>query len=131
MNTTAIDPWQWQRQFSYSQGLSITGAERVLFIAGQTSVDPDGRVLHEGDMAAQLTRAFDNLEAVLAIAGLTIADVVQLNYFTTDVHSLFGAWETVTTRLTGAVAPPTSTLLGVAQLAYPELLIEINAIALA
>jgi len=51
-----------------------------VFLAGQTSVDPDGRPLHPGDMRAQLQRAFENLELVLEQAGLTLANLVRLNY---------------------------------------------------
>jgi enamine deaminase RidA (YjgF/YER057c/UK114 family) len=130
MSVTALNPWEWQRQFSYSQALSITGATRVVYVAGQASIDPDGRVVHAGDMAAQLTTAFDNLTTVLALADLTLANVVQLNYYTTDVDTLFAAWATVTERLKDLPAHPTSTLVGVTRLAYPELLVELTAVAL-
>jgi enamine deaminase RidA (YjgF/YER057c/UK114 family) len=48
-------------------------------------VDADGKPQHPGDMAAQLTLAIDNLEAILASAGMTLADVIRLNVYTTDV----------------------------------------------
>jgi enamine deaminase RidA (YjgF/YER057c/UK114 family) len=84
---------------------------------------------HAGDMQAQLGRSFDNLEAVLESAGARLCDVVRLNYYTTDVSGLFGAWEVVAERLGGAKCRPASTLLGVTALAFPELLIEIEATA--
>ena len=66
---TAVNPWQWSLEFGFNQGEVVTGAERVLFCAGQTSVDADGTPQHAGDMAAQVGLALDNLEAVLAAAG--------------------------------------------------------------
>ena len=96
---------------------------------GQTSVDGEGRPVHSGDMRAQLVLALDNLEAVLREAGLTLADVVRLNYYTTDVDAFFGASGIVMERLAGSGCRPASTLLGVARLAFPELLVEIEATA--
>lgn len=48
--------------------------------AGQTSVDADGGPLHEGDMAAQVGQALDNLETVLREAGYELSDVIRLEY---------------------------------------------------
>jgi 2-iminobutanoate/2-iminopropanoate deaminase len=102
---------------------------RTLFCAGQTSVDQTGRPVHAGDMRAQITQAFDNLEAVLHTAGFGLGDVVRLNYYTTDVDRLLEAYETLTNRLASAKCQPSSTLLGVDRLAFAELLIEIEATA--
>src|SRR5690606_41278850 len=63
------------------------------------STDDDGTVLHAGDMAAQLDRAFDNLEALLSQAGLTIANVVRLNFYVTDIEAFTAAGATVGSRL--------------------------------
>ena len=67
--------------------------------------------------------------SVLAAAGLDLANVVRLNYYTTDVDTLFQAWGVVNERLGQLDHAPTSTLLGVARLAYPELLVELEATA--
>jgi enamine deaminase RidA (YjgF/YER057c/UK114 family) len=65
----------------------------VLHCAGQASVDADGKPVHEGDMRGQLTRSLDNLEIVLGEAGLGLADVVRLNYYTTDVDAFFESYD--------------------------------------
>jgi enamine deaminase RidA (YjgF/YER057c/UK114 family) len=80
-------------------------------------------------MAAQLTQAMDNLEVVLKSAGCSLSDVVRLNYYTTNLDAFFGASQIATTRLAAAGCQPASTLLGVARLAFPELMIEIEATA--
>ena len=129
MERRIINPWNWQDQFGFVQAHEVSGAQRVLLCAGQTSVDAEGRPVHSGDMRAQVALALDNLEAVLRDAGLTLADVVRLNYYTTDIDAFFGASDIVMERLAGAGCRHASTLLGVARLAFPELLVEIEATA--
>jgi enamine deaminase RidA (YjgF/YER057c/UK114 family) len=80
-------------------------------------------------MRAQLNQAFDNLEVVLAQAGSGLKNVVRLNYYTTNVDQLLENWDALVNRLKQAGCTPSSTLLGVARLAFPELLIEIEATA--
>jgi enamine deaminase RidA (YjgF/YER057c/UK114 family) len=128
---TAVNPWTWSLNFGFNQGEIVEGATRVLFCAGQTSVDGDGTPQHPGDMAAQIGLAADNLEAVLKGAGMGLSNVVRLNFYTTDVDA-FIANAAVLGERTGAagVAAP-GTLLGVARLAFPELMIEMEATAVA
>ncbi|HMF83269.1 MAG TPA: Rid family hydrolase, partial [Acidimicrobiia bacterium] len=87
MERTAVNPWEWSLEFGFNQGEIVDGGQRVLFCAGQTSVDADGIAQHRGDMAAQLALATDNLEAVLRDAGMSLANVVRLNFYTTDVDA--------------------------------------------
>jgi enamine deaminase RidA (YjgF/YER057c/UK114 family) len=82
-------------------------------------------------MRAQLGNALDNLDRALTAAGLTLAHVVRLNYDTTDVEGFLAALDVVVSRLTEADSHPASTLLGVSRLFLPELLIEIEATAMA
>ena len=131
METKAVNPWSWQDAFHFSHAVDVRGAERILFCAGQTSVDPDGRVLHPGDMAAQLNRVFDNLEKVLGRAGLTMANVVRLNYYVTDMEAYAAARGTVEARLASLGVKPSGCLLGVTRLSQPDLLVEIEATAVA
>ena len=131
MERKVINPWTWQDSLGFVQANEITGAERVLICSGQTSVDPDGNPVHPGDMTAQLSLALDNLEAVLKQAGFKLSDVVRLNAYTTDVDAFFGAWEAIAPRLAEGGCRQASTLLGVSRLAFPELMIEIEATAVA
>jgi len=124
-----INPWDWQNQLGFSQAIEVRAAQRVLYCAGQASMSADGRPLHAGDMRAQIGQALDNVEVVLKSAGLSLSDVVRLNYYTTNVDDFFAAYEVVLRRLKDAGIQPSSTLLGVSRLAFPELLIEIEATA--
>lgn len=129
MERTDINPWKWQDEFGFSQAIDVRGAQRVLYCAGQTSVDADGNPLHHGDMAAQIEQALNNLETVLGQAGFQLAQLVRLNYYTTDVSALLAAAPQFGARLHAAGCKPSSTLLGVASLFHPDLLVELEATA--
>jgi enamine deaminase RidA (YjgF/YER057c/UK114 family) len=124
-----INPWTWQDDFGYVQANEVSGTQRTLFLAGQVSVDEEGSPVHPEDMGAQLTQVMDNLETVLREAGAELSDVVRLNYYTTDVDRFFEAYGVAAGRLAEAGCRPASTLLGVTRLAFPELLVEIEATA--
>ena len=131
MERQIVNPWTWQDNFGYSQAIEVSGAQRTIFCAGQTSVDGEGRPVHREDMRTQITQALDNLETVLRGSGAGLSDVVRLNYYTTDVDGFFEAYDAIVGRLAEAGCQPTSTLLGVTRLAFPELLVEIEATAVA
>ncbi len=129
MEQRQINPWKWQDQYGFSQGIEVSNATRTLYCAGQASVDETGKPVHAGDMRKQLEQAFRNLETVLKAAGFGLANVVRLNYYTTDVDGFLGASDIVGSRLAEAACQPSGTLLGVSKLAFPGLMIEIEATA--
>jgi enamine deaminase RidA (YjgF/YER057c/UK114 family) len=109
---TPINPWTWQDAYGFSQAVEVRNATRTIYCAGQASVDEQGAPLHAGDMIAQLHRAVDNLETVLAAAGLTLK-----------------ASAAVADRLRHAGCNAPGTLLGIAALFHPDILIELEATA--
>jgi enamine deaminase RidA (YjgF/YER057c/UK114 family) len=129
MERTPVNPWTWSLDFGFNQAEIVEGSRRLLVCAGQTSVDADGNAQHAGDMRAQVGLALDNLEAVLAGAQMTFANVVRLNLYTTDVDELLRCFDAIGARLGPAGVRPPSTLLGVTRLAFPELMVELEATA--
>jgi 2-iminobutanoate/2-iminopropanoate deaminase len=129
MEQRNINPWQWQDPLAFSQAVEVTSVGKVLYCAGQTAVDAEGRPLFAGDMRRQIEQAFDNLNTVLAKAGFALNQVVRLNYYTTNMAVFNAEYDVVVKRLAAACVQPAGTLLGVATLAFPELLIEIEATA--
>lgn len=128
---TAVNPVTWSVAMGFNQGEVVSGHTRTLYCSGQTATGDDGRPRHAGDMAAQLALSVDNLEAVLAEAGMSLANLVRLNVYTTDVDLLFPHYGVLASRLGAAgVAPPT-TMLGVARLAIPDLMVELEGTAVA
>ncbi len=128
MTRTDINPWEWSKAFGFSQAVELRGVDRILVCSGQTAMDGDGSPPTTGDMAAQVRKGFENLASVLASAGLGAADVIRVNYYTTDVDELIGVLGPMASAFFGGNLPA-STLLGITRLAYPQLKVEIEAVA--
>jgi len=131
MERTAVNPWAWSAELGYNQGELVSGQTRTLYCAGQTAMSADGKPQHSDDLAAQLALSLDNLEAVLGEAGMSLANLVRLNVYTTDVDRLFEHYGVLAARLGAAGAAPSSTLLGVTRLALPDLMVELEGTAVA
>lgn len=129
LQRTPINPWPWSASLGYNQGEVVSGQTRTLYLSGQTAMSADGTPQHAGDMPAQLDLSLDNLEAVLAGADMSLANLVRLNVYTTHVDLLFQHYETLAGRLGQAHVAPTTTMLGVTRLAIPTLLVELEGTA--
>lgn len=129
MKRTAVNPWPWSLSFGYNQAELLEGMTRHLVCAGQTAVDSEGNPQHLGNMRNQMALALDNLEAVLSVAGMGLADVVRLNIYSTDVDETLKNFDVLGSRFGPVNASPPMTLLGVTRLAVPQLMFEIEATA--
>jgi enamine deaminase RidA (YjgF/YER057c/UK114 family) len=129
MQTQAINPWTWQEAFGFAQANLIGEVQQVLLCSGQLSIDASGSPTGAGDMEAQVSTAMDNLATVLETANFSLADVVKLTVYTTDVDTYLQSHGIVTERTGHEGRSPAMTLIGVTRLAFPELLVEIEAIA--
>ena len=78
MERKIINPAKWQDAFGFVQGQQVTGAQSVLFCAGQVSIDPEGKLLHVGDYRGQLNCVLDNIEKVLHAVGVTFDNVYEI-----------------------------------------------------
>lgn len=115
----------------YSHGFAVPRGELV-FVAGQVAVDRDGQLVGPGDIRAQLRQTLINLEAVLRAAGGSLRDVVKLTTYLTRAEDIPGFMEARRELYPGYFPDgvyPANTLLVVDRLVRPELLIEIEAIA--
>jgi enamine deaminase RidA (YjgF/YER057c/UK114 family) len=99
----------------------------MVFIAGQTASDPEGNVIGIGDPGTQTRYVLGKIQRAVEAVGGTLNDVVAMNVFTTDVRYHRDINETRREVLGSNF--PTSTMVQVVALARPELLLEINAIA--
>ena len=114
MQRKAINPHSWTVKLGFDQAQLIEGHQRLLVCSGQDAVDTDGSPQHPGDMAKQLELALDNLEAIVAAADMTLANVVRLNVYATDVDEVIKYFSRITERF-GDSRYATS-VLGVASL---------------
>jgi enamine deaminase RidA (YjgF/YER057c/UK114 family) len=126
MKRTSINPWSWSINLGFDQAQLIEGHRRQLVVSGQDAVDAEGNPQHPGDMAAQLQLALDNLEAVLATADMSLANIVRLNVYTTDLDEYLKHFASVNDRFESSRYA--TSVLGVAQLPA-QLLVMLEATA--
>lgn len=135
MRITNVNPWDWSKGI-YNQGRVIEGesATRTLITAGQVAWkdDPDHPLTvseaHPGDFRAQFERALWSLDQVLAEAGMGRDDIQHIKFYVTDMEAAMANLDVMTDYL-GENQPPQS-LIGIKALALPELMIEIEAVAM-
>lgn len=122
-----IDPgFAWDDEYGYAQCVRVGD---MLYLAGQMPVDQDGALVGEGDIAAQTRQAFENLVAVLAAAGSSLGDLIDVTYYLTDMAEVMGMAAVMGEYL--PQDPPTATVVGVTALFLPGQLVEIKVTALA
>ena len=127
-----INPPELGTPPGYSQIVDVS-ASRLVFIAGQTALDRDGKVVGKNDFATQAEQVFENLGIALRASGCTAANLVKLTVFLTDMDNL-GRYREARNRFFASVTPPAApavTLVEVSKLYGPDFLIEIEAIAAA
>jgi 2-iminobutanoate/2-iminopropanoate deaminase len=107
----------------YSQAI---WAGDLLYLSGQTPIDPPIKKLVEGDIKAQTTQVFNNLEAVLHAAGLSMDQVIKCNVYLTSMSNFSGMNEVYQTRFTAPY--PARTTVAVYELPLGAL-VEIEMIA--
>jgi enamine deaminase RidA (YjgF/YER057c/UK114 family) len=106
----------------------VVSADRhTVYIAGQVAFDSSGKVVGEGDFKAQAVQVYGNLRKALASVGASFADVVKTTTLITDVKNV-PALREIRTSYLDPKHPPANTLI-VAGLVRPELLLEIEAVA--
>ncbi len=111
--------------YRLSQGFKIGD---LIYLSGQASIDLQGNLVGEGDFDAQADQTFRNLEATLAIAGSSLAQVVKVTIYLTDMDNFP---KIIELREKWFTQPwPADTLVQVQSLALPELMIEIEAVAM-
>jgi 2-iminobutanoate/2-iminopropanoate deaminase len=109
----------------YSHGVEVPPNARLLYVSGQIGQRPDGTT--PADLAGQNEQAWANLKAVLAAAGMGVADIVRLNAYVVGAEGI-AAFREVRNRMVGDLKPA-STLIVVAGLASPAWKVEIECVA--
>ncbi|HXK06127.1 MAG TPA: Rid family hydrolase [Verrucomicrobiae bacterium] len=127
------EAFRYARPSSFSRGLRVDlNGLAILFISGTASIGPNGETLHVGDFRAQTRRTYANITALLAAEGATWKDVVRTTCYLRDIerdYTAFNDERTAFYREQGLDPLPASTGIQ-AILCRPELLVEIEAIAL-
>ena len=125
MKRERIDPgWAWLKKFNISAGEKIGD---TIWLSGAVAFDGDGNVVGGDDLYAQTMKTFENIAEALASAGASMDDVVKINTFLTDLTRYAEYGKARTEVFPSGV--PASTVVGTTALVRPELLVEIEAIA--
>jgi enamine deaminase RidA (YjgF/YER057c/UK114 family) len=112
----------------YCHVVEVTGPGRIVYIAGQLGLKPDGSIA--GDFRAQAVQAFENLKIALASVGATFDDVVKLNNYLIDIPKNLPIYREVRDKYVNTAQPPASTTVGVPALARPDAHYEVEAVVL-
>jgi enamine deaminase RidA (YjgF/YER057c/UK114 family) len=125
--------WDWSIPVPFSQGWKV-GNCKLIFVGGQISADENGRTVGVGDIETQTRNVFEGIRRVLREAGADMKDIVKFNTFYVfegEGDEIREYWEKMTrVRMEFFEEPgPCGTGVRVSGLAYPDLLIEVEAIA--
>jgi reactive intermediate/imine deaminase len=123
-----INPTALSAPNGYSH-VVVTQGGRTIYVSGQVPLAKDGKLVGAGDMEAQTRQVFENLKAALAGAGAELKDLVKINIYTTDASQLAAIRKVRNEFLPGNL--PASTFMEVKALFRPDVLIEIDGIAVA
>jgi len=125
MKRERIDPgWAWLKKFNISAGEKIGD---TVWLSGAVAFDEEGNVVGGDDLYAQTMKTFENIAEALASAGASMGDIVKINTFLTDLTRYAEYGKARTETFPNGV--PASTVVGTTALVRPELLVEVEAIA--
>jgi len=122
-----INPDTIAKPTGYTHVVEARGSHLV-FISGQVAFDAQGSLVGPGDMRAQAEQVFENLKAALAAVGAGFDDVVKVTFFIVDMSQMPVVRE-VRNRYLNPQRPPASTAVEVKGLVRPELMLEVEALA--
>ncbi len=135
MKRESVNPWDWGLKWNMDQGQIIEGAKRYLHCSGQVALRPDPdaemgiQVVSPKDLRGQMECALQNVDAVLAGAGMERKHVVSLRFFTTDIDGFLANYDVYANWIAPAGTRPPQTLLGIQRLVLPDLKVEIEVTA--
>jgi len=127
-NMRFMNPEAIAKPGGYSHVVEITGPGRIVYIAGQLGLKPDGKIA--GDFRAQAVQAFENLKNALAAVGAGFDDVVKLNNYLVDIKANLPIYREVRDKYVNTKAPPASTTIGIPALARDDALYEVEAVVM-
>ena len=128
-NVRHSNPSGMTQPTAYSQIVEVNGPHRLVFVAGQTGVDPSGKAAQE--FRAQAVQAFTNIKTALASVGGSMDHLVRITTYLTDIQQNADVYREVRASfLPNRDVLPASTLVQVTRLADPSYLIEVEAMAI-
>ena len=133
MNRESINPTDWGLQFLMDQGECVTDVSRHLKCSGQISVDPDPaaefglKIIAPNDIRGQMEKSLANIDAILEKAGMNRSNLLTLRFLTTDMDGFLENYDVYARWIGDSGIRPPQSLIGVARLVFPEIVVEIEA----
>lgn len=125
MKQERIDPgWAWTKKLNISPGVKVGD---TVYLSGAVAFDSDGNVVGGDDVHAQAKQIFQNIEEALASVGASMTDVVKITTYLTDMSRYGDFGKARTEAFPNGV--PASTAVASPALVMPELLVEVDAVA--
>ncbi len=125
MKRELVDPgWAWTKKFNIPAGMKVGD---TVYLSGNVAFDSDGNIVGENDVYAQSKQIFQNIEEALASAGASMDEVIKITTYVTDI-SRYGEFSKARNEAFPSGVPAT-TAISAPALVLPELLVEIEAIA--
>lgn len=130
MSKERLNPKELNEPRFYSHAVAAQGPGKLVYVSGQVSWDREGRVVGKGDMRAQTRQVFDNVTHALRAAGAGWKDVVKVNgYMVGMTPQRLAEYREARGGYLEAAHLPASTLVGVECLVDPDLLLEVEVVA--
>ncbi|MFC1964951.1 RidA family protein [Chloroflexota bacterium] len=119
-----IAPGNVHKSMGYAHAVKVGN---TVYVAGQAAVDLDGNIIGIGDFSAQVAQTFENMKRVLEASGANLGNVVKTTAYFTNLDAL-PIWVDVRKKYLDSYTVA-GTVVEISRLAFPEMLIEVDAIA--
>jgi enamine deaminase RidA (YjgF/YER057c/UK114 family) len=124
-----INPDTLNKNPAFTNVVTVTGPVKTIYVGGQDAVDASGAIIGKGDLGAQTEQILKNIEAALAAGGARLEHVIKWNLYVVQGQSLRVGFEAFQRVWGNRSNPPTISFMFVAELAHPDFLAEMDAIA--
>jgi enamine deaminase RidA (YjgF/YER057c/UK114 family) len=124
-----INPDTLNKNPAFTNVIVVTGPVKTVYVGGQDAVDASGNIVGKGDIQAQTEQVLKNIQAALAAAGAGLEHVIKWNLFIVQGQSLQAGFESFQRFWGRRPNPPAITMAFVSELAHPDFLLEMEAIA--
>jgi 2-iminobutanoate/2-iminopropanoate deaminase len=120
--TNVWDP----KAYGFAHGILVQEGKKTLYLSGQNGIDKEGKVVGK-DFESQCTRAYENIAAIVSAAGGTLSNVVRVTAYVTDIKNADAFVRISSNFFKGDLC--SQTLVEIKALAFPDLNVELEAIA--
>jgi enamine deaminase RidA (YjgF/YER057c/UK114 family) len=124
-----VNPDDLSKNPAFTQVVAVTGSVKTIYIGGQDAVDASGAVVGKGDIKGQTEQVLKNLQAALRASGAELEHIIKWNVYIVEGQPLRPAFEVFQGTWGRRPNPPAITVMVTAGLANPDVLVEMDAIA--